>query len=129
MRNRNLLWIALGVAVSCTYLTWCVGSVEFYVRATRAEGTVVDTEPHRSIAFTLPDGTRHVFVQNGNLQASVGQHVPVGYLRDAPQDTARVITFDSVFGAPLRFILGFLGFGIAPIVGVVLDERPRQCRA
>lgn len=116
----------LGLAVCTVYTVWCLETVSFLSRAMRTEGTVIDSEPHRSVSFSLANGTRYTFVQNGRLNASIGQHVPVGYLPEEPHRSARVVTPAALWGIPLRFIPAFLGFGIAPIIGVVLDERARR---
>lgn len=124
----NIGWLAIGFFICSVYAAFFIRTAQFVHGAVPAEGTVIDTEPHRSVSFQLPDRSVHVFTQNGRLDAQVGEHVPIGYLAANPEQTARVTTFGALWAIQLNFLPVVLGFGIAPIVGVILDEKARRRR-
>ena len=100
------------VAILCWQVTATIG---FLNRTTRAPGVIVEAKAHPWVAFTIADGTRIRFQQNGNLSGPEGTPVCVAYEVKDPQGTARVHSFWADWGGVFD-ILPVAGFFIAAMV-------------
>ena len=110
-------WAGVIGAVLLAIVLWQAFDVaSFLAHADRANGVIVDDQPHPTIQFARPDGQLVRFTQNGFVSRPPGSPIEVAY---DPADPAGTAVADSLFPMwwtvlwPMPGMLLFLGTALA----------------
>ena len=113
--------------VGCLFLVaaaWSIRStIDFQSHAIHVCGLISSPHAHPRIRFTTLDGTVAEFQTHVGGEAVLGDSVPVVYLPEDPEGTARADSVWAIWPEPLGFAWIGLGFTLLPAFGMRAEFR------